>query len=46
VTNHGTISHPNTKHLLTTGNLYGHIENVWGIPFPKRIEKKDGVLGE
>jgi hypothetical protein len=35
-----------TKHLLTTGNLYGHIENVWGILFPKGIEEKDGVLGE
>jgi hypothetical protein len=35
-----------TKHLLITGNLYRQIENVWGIPFPKGMEQKDGVLGE
>jgi len=35
-----------TKPLLTTGNLYGHVENVWGIPFQKGMGKKDGVLGE
>jgi hypothetical protein len=35
-----------TKLLLTTGNLYGHVENVFGIPFPKRTEPKYGVLGD
>jgi hypothetical protein len=28
------------------GYLYGHIENIWGILFPKRMEEKYGVLGE
>ena len=27
-----------TKLILATGNLYGHVENIWGIPFPKRIK--------
>lgn len=27
-----------TKLNLDTGYLYGHVENVWGIPFPKRME--------
>jgi hypothetical protein len=35
-----------TKLLLTTGNLYEHVGNVFGILFPKRIESKYGVLGE
>jgi hypothetical protein len=35
-----------TKHLLITGNLYRQIENVWGIPFPKGMKQKYGVLGE
>jgi hypothetical protein len=24
-----------TKRVLDMGNLYGHVENVWDIPFPK-----------
>jgi hypothetical protein len=35
-----------TKLILATGNLYWHVENVWGIPFPKRIKWKDCFLGE
>jgi hypothetical protein len=35
-----------TKHLPATGNLYGHMENVWGIPNPKRMKRKGGVLAE
>ena len=35
-----------TKHVLSMGNLYGHVENVWGILFPKGMERNDGVLGE
>lgn len=35
-----------TKHVLATGNLYEHVENVWDIPFPKRIESKYCFLGE
>jgi hypothetical protein len=35
-----------TKHILSMGNLYGHVGNVWGIPFPKGMEEKDGVLSE
>jgi hypothetical protein len=27
-----------TKLILTTGYLYEHVENVLGIPFPKRIK--------
>ena len=26
--------------------LYGHVANIQGIPFPKKMEEKDGVLGE
>lgn len=29
-----------TKHIFTMGNLYGRVENVWGIPFLKRMEQK------
>jgi hypothetical protein len=25
-----------TKLILATENLYGHVENAWGIPFPKK----------
>ena len=35
-----------TKLNLATGYLYGHVENVWGIPFPKRMEWKDCFLSE
>jgi hypothetical protein len=28
------------------GNLYGHVENVWGIPNQKRMGQKDDVLGQ
>jgi hypothetical protein len=35
-----------TKHLMATGNLYDHVGNVWGIPFPKKVEQKYGVLDE
>jgi len=35
-----------TKLNLATRYLYGHVENVWGIPFPKRIEWKDWFLSE
>jgi len=28
------------------GNLFGHVENALGIPFPKRMERKDGVLSK
>ena len=28
------------------GNLYGHVENVWGIPFAKRKVRKCEFLGE
>ena len=35
-----------TKLIPATGKLYGHVENVWGIPFPKRIMEKDQFLGE
>jgi hypothetical protein len=35
-----------TKLILATNNLYGHVENVWGIPFPKRIKRKYCFLGE
>jgi hypothetical protein len=35
-----------TKLILATGNLYGHVENVWGIPFPKRIKWKGRFLSE
>jgi hypothetical protein len=34
-----------TKHILTTGNLYGHVEDVWGILSLKRAGQKDGFLG-
>jgi len=27
-----------TKLILATGNSYGHVEDVWAIPFPKRIK--------
>lgn len=35
-----------TKLILATWYLYGHVENVWGIPFPKRIKGKDCFLSE
>lgn len=35
-----------TKLVLATRYLYGHVENVWGIPFPKRIMQKYRSLGE
>jgi hypothetical protein len=35
-----------TKLIPATGKLYGHVENVWGIPFPKRKKEKDQFLGE
>lgn len=35
-----------TKLSLATGNLYEHVENTWGIPFPKRIEWKYCFLNE
>ena len=35
-----------TKLILATGNLYGHVENAWGIPFPKEIKWKEGFLGK
>lgn len=35
-----------TKLIPATGKLYGHVENVWGIPFPKRIMQKDHFLGK
>jgi hypothetical protein len=35
-----------TKHLFRMGNLYGHVDDVWGILFPKIMEEIDGVLGE
>ena len=35
-----------TKHNLATGYLYVHVENVWGIPFPKRMKWKDCFLSE
>jgi len=35
-----------TKHLLAMGNLSGHVENALKILFPKRMERKDGVLGK
>jgi hypothetical protein len=35
-----------TKHLLATGNLYRQVGIVWGIPFPKRMGRKYGFLGE
>jgi cytosine/uracil/thiamine/allantoin permease len=31
---------------MATGNLYDHVGNVWGIPFPKKVEQKYGVLDE
>jgi hypothetical protein len=34
-----------TKHLLATGNLYEHVDVIEGIPNPKRMEGKGGVLG-
>jgi hypothetical protein len=34
-----------TKHVPATGNLYGHVENVWGIPFPKEKKQKYFFLG-
>jgi hypothetical protein len=35
-----------TKHILATGYLYVHVGNVQGIPNPKRMERKYGVLDE
>jgi hypothetical protein len=35
-----------TKLNLATRYLYGHVENVWGIPFPKRMEWKYCFLSE
>jgi hypothetical protein len=35
-----------TKLILATGNLYGHVENVWGIPFSKRKKEKYHLLSE
>jgi len=35
-----------TKLILATWNLYGHVENVWGIPFPKRMKQKYCFLNE
>jgi hypothetical protein len=35
-----------TKLILATGNLYEHVDNVRGIPFPKRMEQKYCFLGE
>jgi hypothetical protein len=29
-----------TKLILSTENLYGHVENAWGIPFPKKKKVK------
>jgi hypothetical protein len=31
---------------MATGNLYEHVENVWGIPFLKINEQKYCFLGE
>ena len=35
-----------TKLNMDTWYLYGHVENVWGIPFPKRMERKYCFLSE
>lgn len=35
-----------TKLILATENLYGHVENAWGIPFPKKKKWKECFLGE
>jgi hypothetical protein len=35
-----------TKLIMATGNLYEHVENVWGIPFLKKNEQKYCFLGE
>ena len=35
-----------TKHLLTRGNLYEHVEIIWGIQFQKGMRQKDDVLDE
>jgi hypothetical protein len=35
-----------TKLIPAKGKLYGHVENVWGIPFPKKIMQKDHFLDE
>jgi hypothetical protein len=31
---------------LDMGNLYGHVENVWGIPFAETKERKCEFLVE
>ena len=35
-----------TKLNMDRWYLYGHVENVWGIPFPKRMERKYCFLSE
>jgi hypothetical protein len=34
-----------TKLIPATGKLYGHVENVWGIPFPKKFKAKRSFFG-
>ena len=35
-----------TKLILATGNLYGHVENVWDISFTEKKKRKYCFLGE
>jgi hypothetical protein len=35
-----------TKHVPPIQNIYGHVDNVWGIPIPKRMVPKYRFLSE
>jgi hypothetical protein len=35
-----------TKHVMATYNLYGHVDNTWGILNPKEMKDKYAFLVE